>query len=221
VPVVCTAVVIVAVIVLIVTGVFGAGYSYPVTNHHGRTQALTIVGLLVTGPGLLAMWLIRERLATMTPPGSSDWPAVARQAGELLALRDRLSRVLLILGLVIGAATLSTGALRGAVLASGSETAAQAPEIDPWLYGAWLTLLLGVFYFPAYLELQRVSRRLADAVYPLSWQAEPDSNWYQDRANLIALLKLDLGPLAAFRTGVAILGPLLGSLLGLLLPTGK
>jgi hypothetical protein len=35
------------------------------------------------------------------------------------------------------------------------------------------------------------------------------------------LLKLDLGPLQAFRTGIAILGPLLGSLLGLLLPVGK
>lgn len=204
-----------------VTGPLGSGFSYPVAHHHGRTQVLTIAGLIVTSPGLLAMWLMRERLAEMSLPAAGEWPLAARQASDLLALRDRLARVLLALGLAVGAATLSTGALRAAVLASHAQSAAQVPAIGPWLFGAWATLLLSVFYFPAYLELQKVSLRLANVMYPLDWPGQPGTGWYDERTAFTTLLKLDLGPLQAFRTGIAVLGPLLGSLLGLLLPVGK
>lgn len=198
---------------------YGSGPRYPLAHHGGRILALTIAGVvLVLGPGILALCLIWQRLRTMVPPDGGNWPAAGKQAGELLRARERLAQVLLALGLAVGAVTLATGALRSAVLAYLPQEASQFPALTPWLFGAGATVVLAAGYFPAFFALQGASRRLADAIYPLDRTGRPDQNWYADRASFVALLKVETGPVESFRTGVAILAPLLGSLIATLLP---
>jgi hypothetical protein len=214
---------IVLLVALARAGVYGPAPSYPLAHHAGRIGVLTIVGLILLGPGLLAMCLIWQRLRTTVPPKSgpdgADWPAAAGQAGKLLEARERLTQVLLALGLAVGAVTLATGALRNAVLSYyRHQDASQFPAFYPWLYGAGATVVLAAAYFPAYFALQRASKSLIDATYPLDQKDRPDQGWYADRASFTALLKLDISPMQSFGTGVAILAPLLGSLLGTLLP---
>lgn len=214
-----SAVVVVLFVRLERAGLYGPGPRYPLAHHGGRILALTIAGVvLVLGPGILAMCLIWQRLRTMPSPDGANWPAAGQQAEELLGARERLAQVLLALGLAVGAVTLATGALRSAVLAYLPQEASQYPALTPWLLGAGSTVVLAAGYFPAYFALQGASRRLVDAIYPLDRADRPDQNWYADRASFIALLKVETGPVESFRTGVAILAPLLGSLLATLLP---
>lgn len=55
-------------------------------------------------------------------------------------------------------------------------------------------------------------------MYPLDREDRPSADWYAERTNFIGLLQLETGPVQSFRAGVAILAPLAGSLLGILLP---
>jgi hypothetical protein len=98
-------------------------------------------------------------------------------------------------------------------------TASKFPATYPLLYGGLFTAVLAMIYFPAYDELQRASRRLVEIAYPVDWREGPDHSWFEARRDFADLLKIELSPLQAFRSGVAILGPILGSLLGLILPS--
>src|SRR5215469_7593787 len=184
-------------------GVYGPAPRYPLAYHGGRITVLTITALILLGPGVLAMCLIWQRLRATAAPDGAAWPASGKQAGELLRVRERLSQVLLALGLAVGAVTLATGALRNAVLAYRPQEASQFPAFAPLLYGAGATVILAAGYFPAYFALQRASRRLADAVDPLDREDRPDPDWYAERAGFMAMLKLETGPVQSFRTGIA------------------
>lgn len=205
-------------VILILLWWFGAGPRYPLADHPLRVFTLTVLGIGALSPGASAIWLMRQRLLAVNRRGSSGWPDIAQQAKELLIMKDTLARVLLALGVAIGAATLATGALRNAVIASGSTTARQFPAAYPLLYGGLFTAVLAMIYFPTYDELQRTSRRLVDIAYPVDWDHRPDHNWFEGRSDFADLLKIEASPLQAFRAGVAILGPILGSVLGLILP---
>lgn len=205
-------------VILILLAWFGVGPRYPLAHHALRVFTLTLLGIGALSPGAAAIWLMRQRLLAANPRESWGWPDRAQLARELLIIKDTLARVLLALGVAIGAATLATGALRNAVIANGSTTPSQFSSAYPLLYGGLFTAVLAMIYFPTYDELQRTSRHLVDIAYPVDWDHLPDRSWFEGRSDFADFLKIDLSPLQAFRAGVAILGPILGSVLGLLLP---
>ncbi len=207
------------IVVILIPIAWAGALSYPLAGHRQRVLTLTVLGLGALSPGASAIWLMRQRLLAGSQRESSEWPDMAQRAKELLVMRDTLGRVLLALGLAIGAATLATGALRNAVIASGSMTASKFPATYPLLYGGLFTAVLAMIYFPTYDELQRTSRRLVEIAYPVDWRDRPDHSWFEGRRDFADLLKIELSPLQAFRSGVAILAPILGSLLGLILPS--
>jgi hypothetical protein len=197
---------------------FRVGPRYPLAGHQLRVFTLTVLGLLALSPGASAIWLMRQRLLAVNQREPSGWPDTARRAKELLAMQDTLARVLLALGVAIGAATLATGALRNAVIAYRPTTASQFSATYPLLYGGLFTAVLAMIYFPTYDDLQRTSRRVVEIACPVDWHDGPDHSWFEGRRDFADLLKIEHSPLQAFRSGVAILGPIIGSLLGLLLP---
>ena len=138
---------------------------------------------------------------------------------EYLRLRGDLRRFLDTAAAIIAAATLSTGGLRAAVVAKVHD--AEFPPEYVLYYGAFFSLLLALVYAPALLACRATGRRLADALLPLPATApESWAGWHADRGALEALLELDAATSKGMRTGLALIAPLLGSAIGLLLGTG-
>jgi len=73
-------------------------------------------------------------------------------------------------------------------------------------------------YLPTYLSLTEVGGKIRDAVCPLV--APTDENWAErteKRRQLSQILQLEQGPVGRLKANVAILTPLLASLVGVLL----
>jgi hypothetical protein len=87
------------------------------------------------------------------------------------------------------------------------------------VYGFYFTALLGFAYVPVGLALLDVGRRIRASVAPVADAMAPNADigaWQEKRSKLGEILDLDLGTATSFRTAIAILTPVLGSLTGLL-----
>jgi hypothetical protein len=205
-----------AVIVVLVVGFehfyYPAVPRYPFAHHGAKLIALTVVGFVVALLALIGMWLVEA--------ASAQLPYARREKAlpEYLRLRGDLRLFLSAAAAVIGAATLSAGALRGAILAN-VKGASFPPEYVLY-YGAYFSALLTLAYAPAYLRFRDVGRHLLDALLPLP-NDRPDSwaDWYANRKALEGLLELDVATSKGLQTGLAIATPLVGSAIGLLLGT--
>jgi hypothetical protein len=87
------------------------------------------------------------------------------------------------------------------------------------LYGGFLAGLLALLYLPTSSRLQARARQARDQLFPLppqdrqGWESQ-----ISQRKSLEEVLQLHVGPWHAFQIGVAILAPLLTSMLSVLLP---
>jgi hypothetical protein len=114
--------------------------------------------------------------------------------------------------------TLATGALKNAVNAIGIAF----PSEFVLMFGLYYSALIALAYAPSYLALQAAGQRLLDANCPIP---APDTPTFvpdlERRTTLEGLLQLNVAASATFKSGVAILTPLFGSLVGLLLGHGN
>jgi hypothetical protein len=186
---------------------------YPLADHPTKLRILTGVGFLVALSALAGMWLVEAAIERRRPNRRM------RALVEYLRLRDDLRRFLDTAAAIIGAATLSTGALRGAVVAE--VPGAEFPAEYVLYYGAFFSVVVALAYMPALLACRNVGRQLADTLLPLP-DAEPGSwaDWYANRRALEALMELDAATSKGMRAGLAVAAPFIGSALGLLLGTG-
>jgi hypothetical protein len=199
------------------------------TVFSSRTAVLVWVGMVVVVPPIaIGMWLIQGVLGKLeatlqsTPRNRDtlelDWVMGGREIfEELLDLRGRLQQLLVLGGAIIGAATLTTGALRLAVLAWKPN--ASFPPDYPVLYGGFFTVVLAFLYGPAHVSLQRQGRAMLDGCWPLPPTVKPDEAWYKARQTAESMLGLTISVRDGFQTGAAILAPLVTSLITVLLPT--
>jgi hypothetical protein len=205
-----------AVIVALVVGfvvVFGStAPKYPLPHRATKLHILTGAGFLVTLLALVGMWLVEAAI------GRTGNNQRTKAMVEYLRLRADLGRFLSAAAAIIAAATLSTGALRGAVLAN--VPGEKFPPEYVLYYGAYFSALLALAYAPAYITCREAGRRLADALLPLpddesgSW-----ADWYANRKALEAMMELDIATSKGMQTGLAVAAPFLGSAIGLLLGT--
>jgi hypothetical protein len=205
-----------AVLIVLVVG-FVFFYSpavpdYPLAHHRAKGLVLTTVGFVITLLALVGIWLVGEASARLA---SADG---GKAVPEYLVLRGELRRFLTAAAAIIGAATLSTGALRSAILANVHD--ASFPSEYVLYYGAYFSLLLALAYAPAYLTFREVGRDLVNTLLPLPRDG-PDSwsDWYANRRALEGLLELDVATSKGLQTGLAIAAPFVGSAIGLLLGT--
>jgi hypothetical protein len=207
-----SAAVIVALVVGFVVVLGSTAPKYPLPHRATKLHIITGTGFLVTLLALVGMWLVEAAI------GRSGTNQRAKAMVEYLRLRADLGRFLSAAAAIIAAATLSTGALRGAVLAN--VPGEKCPPEYVLYYGAYFSALLALAYAPAYITCREAGRRLADALLPLpdeesgSW-----ADWYANRKALEALMELDIATSKGMQTGLAVAAPFLGSAIGLLLGT--
>jgi hypothetical protein len=193
---------------------FVPNLDYPLPNHHAKLLALSGLAFLVALGGVIGIWLVHAALksnfANRTPGGE--------QIHEFLTLKTHLRRLLAIEGAIIGSAILASGALREAVLHATCIPKTAFPQVFVLGYGAFFSALLALVYAPVHLRLLVVGRRLRDDLAPVPDQiGDTFSAWWSRRQALDALLQLEVGVSQSLQASVAILTPLAGAIVGLLL----
>jgi hypothetical protein len=161
--------------------------------------------------GAFAPWRVRK---------GEDAESVSGLAA-FLSLRADMEQYLLAAGVIIGAATLTTGGFRNAILAHNEKT--PFPREAVLIYGLFASGMLALVYAPAHVWLMRVRSLLRDKLAPLpdkkpgeegsprSW-----SEWVGERKAVDEFLQVKSG-VKSFAGGVSILTPLLGSLISVLI----
>jgi hypothetical protein len=125
------------------------------------------------------------------------------------------------LGALIGGITLATGALRNAATAIEGNKQIIPPEVV-LVYGAYFTVLVALVYAPTYVTLQTTGRNLQDSVLPMPSPASQEwETWCKKRQGLEEVLRLEKGGTQSFQTSFAILAPLAGSIISILLKGGS
>jgi hypothetical protein len=198
----------------------------PLRWQHERVALLTVLGLVMIGPGLVTVFVVadlaRERAKSIV--NSSRRELRLKRIPEVLRMRETLSRMLFIIGFVVGIATLTTGALRNAVLAADRENLFQDPHLHrpvslpvlyPVLYGALLTAIMALIFLPAHWAVDLYARKIVESVLPPTDPA-PRPEWFADYTNLSNHLGLSANTLDVLRNGSAILAPLIASIAGTL-----
>lgn len=181
-------------------------------GHAVKLGVLTIVGGLVGLVAARGLWLVHGGLKLL---GKKDL-ASAESLREFLSLQADADRFLGVLGAIIGLLVLSTGAQRRAVLSYSPHTHYGFELV--LVYGFLFTILVAAVYLPTYLTLTDVGTRIRDAVFPEVAPSRPEwADRLEQRQKLGAVLRLERGPFSRLKASIAILTPLLGSLVGLLL----
>jgi len=142
---------------------------------------------------------------------------------DLLLARTKLLALLSAVGALIGVSVLTTGALRNALLSVkpvGGKVIGYPIEYV-LINGLFYSALLAVIYIPAYFRLQDRSRDYIEMVFPVPDEGHYASDKYTDRDNLEKLLQIDASVGETLQTGLAIIAPLMATLLSVLLPTPK
>lgn len=181
-------------------------------GHEVKVSLLSLVGLLVSLVAALGVWFVRGGLMQLAAKDLGTEKALS----TFLALQSELRRFLGTLGAILGLLILATSAQREALLEYKP-----GYEYDYELilvYGLSFSILVAAIYLPTHLTLAQVGNRIRDSFFPA---VPPSSPEWEDRTakreKLGSLLELEVGPLGGFKAGVAILTPLFGSLIGLLL----
>jgi len=200
------------VVALAVGGPVAGTWPDYVPRHAVKIGLLTLVGAVV---GLIAargVWFVHGGLKQL----SAEDLATEKALKIFLALQGDLQRFLTALGAILGLIIVSAGAQRQAVLAY-----APATDYDYELvlvYGLFFSILVAAVYLPTHLTLLRVGHRMRDEFFPAVAPTSPE--WEATTAKrdkLGTLLELQVGPLGRFKASAAILTPLIGSLVGLVL----
>lgn len=193
--------------------------------HHGdKLDVFNVVGGLVAGLAIVGLWVTQAALKE--EEGRGDARRVRERVGVFLALRSGLELYLLAAGVIIGAATLATGALRQAIIAVCPAANKQFMVQDVLGYGLAFSFLLALVYAPAYAQLVRARSALHDWLVELP-QERPKVEerfwdvWNAERKAVSELLHANAGLFASLAGTVSILTPLLGSLVSLLLGKGE
>jgi hypothetical protein len=177
-------------------------------------RGVTLVAVLLFGgiPAAGAMEGVRH--AARNSPASDNG---GRQVAVLIKLRELLQRLLAALGALVALWTFTIGAgiVLQRALAAGSAQGdvTSAPQQLVLIFGGVGSLLVALFYVPAATALQRRGQNLCEELFSLHEAKEGSAilSLAEDRHKLEQLLGIDRGVVADLQTGLAILGPLLGS----------
>lgn len=191
--------------------------SIPLVNYELKIKVLVGIPLLVGSVAIILMWATAMALNPLRPSGSDRSQPTSQDLRTFLALRRNLIALLSFAGILIGLGILSAGALRAAVLAVKLKFAQEYIVV----YGLFFSGLLAVVSVPAFLALRSAGAYLRDCAYPLPAPSHPEfADVITKRKALDTLLQTNLSASATFKAGAAILTPLAGGLLTLVLPPG-
>lgn len=178
-----------------------------------RGVALLFVVLFGSTPAAGVMEGVRHAAGSL-PESDNKGQQVTKgqQVIVLIGLRELLQRLLGMLGALVALGTFTLGA-GNALQRSTHGVAAGAPPQLVLIVGGVGSLLVALFYVPAATALHRGGQSLCKELFPLHEAKEASAilRGAEDRRKLEQLLGIDRGVVADLQTGLAILGPLLGS----------
>lgn len=163
-------------------------------------------------PTAIGIWLIQSGIHHTIDTAES----IDHKVRRYLDFRALLQRFITIMGVIVGLATLGTGASRSAHIAAGIPES-DFPALLVLLYGAYYTTLTAVLYIPANSQLLNVGRNIRDMLCQKS--TEKLDSWKDELANRAAvdeLLQLKT-TLKSFQSAVAISAPLISGIVSALL----
>jgi hypothetical protein len=178
-----------------------------------RVLVLNFVSFGVVLVGAIGGWLIYFALEV-------DFACNSKKATitNFAELRVKLNTLLWVVGLILGASIIAMAGLRNAIIAYNKRSSA-FPGQYLFIYGAFFSALLALAYLPIHARALSVGRSLRDRLLPIPDQGNVTSvgEWNANRKALEDALSFDLSGNSSARTALAILTPLAGSLIGLLL----
>jgi hypothetical protein len=192
---------------------------WPLPSHTPKLTILTAIAIVIALAAIVGMWMAGIALQWLASKGTADLETLNR----FLVLRTTLNGLLTLTGVIVGLGTLSSGALRNAVLALNPPAPAKPLfEFDAQyvlVYGLFFTGLLAIAYAPSYLALRTTGTWLRNNAYPLPDPGTPTfSAVLKERETFDDFLQVNLSASASFKASVAILAPLASSLIALLIP---
>jgi hypothetical protein len=182
-----------------------------IPNRRLKTGVLNAGAFLVAAYAVRALLYVVAQVRDLRTGEAGGLDALRRHQ----RLRADLQLLLGILGTLVSLAVIAAAALRALTVEVDPDTALPAESVVT--YGIVLSLLLALIYVPAYMTLLRAGRALQDELAPMLPVGDPGFGERLDlRDRLAGLLALDVSASVSFRSGGAILSPLLGSLTSLL-----
>ena len=192
----------------------GLQYDSPLYAHKWRGNILVLFGSSVALVGAFA-------LAAISAVAGTASGSAAERLDAYISRRDELQRVLFFLGTMIGAATLALGASRHALIVQGGVTSKDFPPELVLAYGAYYSFFLVAAYVPVYLNVLALGREVVDDLLgklPAKLgEGKAWAEWISQREAADLLLQLRTTPVQRLRTALAILAPLAGSAVSLVL----
>jgi hypothetical protein len=184
----------------------------PLPLHRPKIITFIVLGALAAAPWIEAIWRVGT-IATKRGAVLEADESAPLAFDSYLRLREQLGQAVVVLGVIVAGLTLTTGALRLAIL---KETpAADFPISSVLVYGGFFSLLLALIYVPVQLRMIALGNRLRDRAVPITAAADLDA--FKRRGEAETVLQLSAGPIASMQAGLAVLAPLLTALLGQLL----
>ena len=209
--VVSTAIILVVIVLLAVVSPLLKSQPDYVPHHSVKLGLLTVVGALVGLVAAQGIWLVRGGLTVVARDTVTE-----RALEGYRSLQGDLQRFLGALGAILGLLVLATAAQRHAVLDFAPATSYDFELV--LVYGLFFSILIAAVYLPTHLTLVAVGGRLRDAFFPPVDPSAPE--WEErtrQREQFSRLLQLDVGPFGRLHASAAILTPLVGSLIALVL----
>jgi hypothetical protein len=185
------------------------GLDNPFPNHREKTRGILAFGSVVAALATFGIGLVHQKLADVR---SRRRPTSSDTLGDFVRLRTVLHRLLIIEAAILGSAILSLAAARGALLADDQHF----PQALLISYGVAGSAALVSVYGPIYASVLSVGREILDAATPIpdietGWSEKLDA-----RTKLESLLKIDSSIATNAQAALAILTPLVGSVLGVI-----
>jgi hypothetical protein len=176
-----------------------------------RTVASACLTAIPACGAVAAIWTLG-----MTDLDNQDRHEVPTAAIDLSRQSNNiLRRLLAFLGLQVGAVTLTTGALRVALVQGGWVTEGQFPAEAVLVYGVYFAFVIALVYLPSHFALQRRAERLRRDILERSGLEYMD--WLSHRSELNKALGLKNTWADMVVDGVWLLAPLVGANISLLL----
>jgi hypothetical protein len=189
-------------------------FDSPLYRHTLRGVFLGLLGSTVAVAGGLTLAAIS---AAARDAAGND----AQRLDAYVSRRDELQRVLFFLGAMIGAATLALGAQRHAFVEHGVVSADDFPPELVLAYGAYYSLLLAAAYVPVYVNVVALGRDVLDRLLgrwpPNLRDGKAWGEWISQRDAAELFLQLRTTPVQRLQTALAVLAPLAGSAVSLVL----
>lgn len=196
------------IVMLVVGG--DTGFEAPVPGWDAWQKIVPMVGVVATGPWVLATWWTHDDLTGIRAKLASEALTAEQAKPEFAVLRSiwpRVERCTAAMAAILTVGVLATAALRLALVAGG---AAQVPgEQQVVAYGLFFALLVAVVVVPLLLSYRRRARQYLGVRYQV---ADPPKDT-EVAAQVAELLYLSRGP---FRDPWAVLGILTPALAGAL-----